>query len=89
MGLKKELRNSIKLQVYDVSNGMAKMMSLPLLGKQIDGIWHTGIVAYGKEYYYGSGISYDIPGKTPFGTPVKNIDLGFSSISEKDFLEKL
>ncbi len=29
---------------------MARMMSPQLLGKQIDGIWHTGLVAYGYEY---------------------------------------
>ena len=22
-------------------------------GKQIDGIWHTGIVVYGREYFFG------------------------------------
>jgi hypothetical protein len=27
-----------------------------LLGKQIDGIWHTGIIVYGKEFYFGGGI---------------------------------
>lgn len=24
-------------------------------GRKIDGIWHTAIVVYGKEYYFGSG----------------------------------
>ena len=24
-----------------------------LPGKQIDGIWHTAIVAYGQEYFFG------------------------------------
>lgn len=38
-----------------------------LLGKVIEGVWHTGIVVYGKEYYFGGGISYDPPGMTPFG----------------------
>lgn len=38
-----------------------------MIGQQVDGIWHTGIVVYGKEYYFGGGISYDPPGRTPFG----------------------
>lgn len=44
------------LRVYDLSQGMAKVLSPSLIGKQIDGIWHTGIVVYGKEYFYSGGI---------------------------------
>jgi hypothetical protein len=51
----------VKLNVYDLSQGMAKSMSKSLCGVQIDGIWHTGIVVYGKEFYFGGGISYDPP----------------------------
>ena len=35
------------------------------------GMWFTGIVAFGKEYYFGAGMCYDEPGKTPFGEPTK------------------
>jgi hypothetical protein len=31
--------SKVQLYVYDLSRGMAKAMSLPLTGKQIDGIW--------------------------------------------------
>jgi desumoylating isopeptidase 1 len=58
----------VQLNVYDLSGGMAAQWSRQLCGRQIDGIWHTGIVIYGKEFYYGGGISYDLPGSTPFGT---------------------
>ena len=35
---------------------MAKQMSMPFLGKQVDGIWHTGILVHGREYFFGGGI---------------------------------
>lgn len=53
--------------MYDLSNGMAAQFSRQLVGKYIEGVWHTGIVVYNKEYYFGGGISYDAPGLTPFG----------------------
>jgi len=57
----------VSLHVYDISGGMAKQFSRQLTGKHFDGIWHTGIVVYGKEFYFGGGISYDMPSCTPFG----------------------
>lgn len=30
----------------------------------------------GVEYYYGHGIQFGEPGKTPFGTPLQILDLG-------------
>eukprot|EP00960_Hanusia_phi_P034543 751148-Hanusia_phi.AAC.2 len=57
-------------------------MSQAFLGKQIDGIWHTGVVAYGKEFFFGGGIQVGVPGKTPYGHPVDRIDLGETSIPE-------
>ena len=41
---------------YYFSQGMAKQFSMGFLGKQIDGIWHTGVRVYGKEYFFGGGI---------------------------------
>jgi len=34
----------VSLHLYDLSQGMARAMSAQLLGKQIDGVWHTGVV---------------------------------------------
>lgn len=33
------MTSPVKLYVYDLSNGLAKQLSLSLTGKQIDGIW--------------------------------------------------
>jgi hypothetical protein len=57
--------NSDKLEVsiylYDISNGMARSFSPMFLGKTIEGIWHTGLVVYGNEYYYGGGVCVGFP----------------------------
>lgn len=41
------MEQPVVLNLYDLSGGLAKNMSRAIIGKQIDGIWHTGIVVYG------------------------------------------
>lgn len=31
-----------------------KMDHSLILGRQIDGIWHTAVVVFGREYFFGS-----------------------------------
>ena len=69
---------------YDLTNGMAKAMSRGLIGKQVDGVWHTGVCVFGKEYYYGGGICVGKPKKTPYGYPVKELDFGYTTKTEAD-----
>lgn len=40
--------SDVVLRVYDLSRGMAAQLSLAILGKQIDGIWHTGVYVFGR-----------------------------------------
>ncbi|CAM0140013.1 hypothetical protein VKS41_007315 [Umbelopsis sp. WA50703] len=80
---------SVKLYVYDLSQGMAKQMSLGLTGRQIDGIWHTSVVVFGQEYYYGQGIMNSIPGTTPHGQPIQVVDMGETHLTEEIFIEYL
>lgn len=79
----------VLLYVYDLSRGLAKQFSAQFLGKHFDGIWHTAIVVFGKEYFYGGGIMVSEPLQTPFGSPVKQIDLGTTSIPKVLFEEFL
>lgn len=46
----------VELAVYDLSRGFAKSLSKQLVGEQIDAIYHTGVRAYGLEFFYGGGI---------------------------------
>lgn len=61
----------VHINIYDITQGMARNLSPMFLGKLIDGVWHTGVVVYGKEYYFGGGICNGPPSQTPFGTPTK------------------
>ncbi|CAN6486225.1 unnamed protein product [Victoria cruziana] len=76
----------VMLNVYDLSKGLARQLSTTLLGKAIEAIWHTGVVVYGSEYYFGGGIQKDPVGTTPYGTPMKVIDLGVTYVP-KDLFE--
>ncbi|CAK0875551.1 unnamed protein product, partial [Prorocentrum cordatum] len=56
---------TVQAYVYDITQGMAKGMSQMLVGKQIDLVPHTGIVVFGREYFFGGGPSIsDNPGKS-------------------------
>lgn len=65
----------VEVFVYDLSQGMARQMSPALLGKQIDGIWHTGVQVYGTEYYFGGGICQCPAEMSPYGRPVQGIKM--------------
>ena len=32
---------------------ISMLIYIYIIGKQLDGIWHTGIVAYGQEWFFG------------------------------------
>lgn len=75
----------VMIYQYDLTGGMIRGMSQGFLGKQIDGVWHTGVCVYGKEYFYGGGICIGEPKKTPYGYPVKEIDFGETHKTQQEF----
>ncbi|KAG0125849.1 putative thioredoxin [Tuber indicum] len=72
----------VQLYVYDLSQGMAREMSLGLLGVQIDAVYHTSIVVGGKEYHYGHGIHCSQPGETRHGNPMEIVPLGVTALPD-------
>lgn len=82
-------KSSVTLYVYDLSNGMSKLMSQQLVGKYVEGIWHTAVVVFNKEFYYQSGVQFDPPKQTMFGKPVKEIHMGETELLEQEFFELL
>lgn len=80
--------SQVQLAVYDLTRGMARTMSQAILGQRIDGIWHTGIVVFGYEYYFGGGIQ-----KTAWGVfaqsnqlpPVQVLEMGNTTKTMQEF----
>ncbi|XP_071052282.1 uncharacterized protein [Onthophagus taurus] len=82
--------NKVQLYLYDLSRGMASTLSPMIIGKRIDGIWHTSIVVYEREYFFGSGgIESCNPGSTALGEPLERIYLGETEIPHGIFLDYL
>ncbi|GJM87323.1 hypothetical protein PR202_ga03264 [Eleusine coracana subsp. coracana] len=79
----------VKLNVYDLSNGLARQLSTSFLGKPIEAIWHTGVVVYGNEYYFGGGIQSSPVGTTPYGRPLRTVELGVTHIPREVFEDYL
>ncbi|KAG8389093.1 hypothetical protein BUALT_Bualt02G0193400 [Buddleja alternifolia] len=77
--------NKVSLNVYDLSQGLARQLSTTFLGKAIEGIWHTGVVVYGNEYYFGGGIQSAPAGTTPYGTSIRVVDLGITHVPKDVF----
>mmetsp|Transcript_16477 Transcript_16477/g.44444 ORF Transcript_16477/g.44444 Transcript_16477/m.44444 type:complete len:532 (+) Transcript_16477:113-1708(+) len=48
--------SSVVLRVYDLTRGMGSVLAPSIIGQEIEGIWHSGVVAFGKEYFFGGGV---------------------------------
>ncbi|KAM5148249.1 desumoylating isopeptidase 1 [Mantella aurantiaca] len=80
----------VRLYVYDLSRGLARRLSPVMLGKQLEGIWHTSIIVFDEEFFYGGGgITSCPPRGTLLGDPDTVVDLGNTEVTEEIFLEYL
>jgi hypothetical protein len=82
----------VTLHLYDLSNGMARSMSMAIIGKQLDGIWHSGLVVFGVEYFFGGGICAAPAGHAIPSLPYQEIRLGTTTKSQIElerFLESI
>lgn len=66
----------VTLLVYDLSNGMARTLSMALTGKQIDAVYHTAVLFNGQEVAFGQGVEVFEPFNTPYGNAIESIDMG-------------
>lgn len=82
----------VHLLVYDLSRGLARQMSMGLLGFQLDAIYHTSIELQGREYVYDGGIISIVPGSSHLGQPLERLHLGKTDLPMDvigDYLESI
>lgn len=83
-----DVKTTVEVYIYDLSKGMAAMMSKMLIGRHLDGIWHTGVVAYGREYFFGpAGIQSVRPGGTELREPNRVEKVGETDLPYPVFLD--
>ncbi|KAK4103909.1 kinesin-domain-containing protein [Parathielavia hyrcaniae] len=70
----------VYLLVYDLSGGLARQMSLGLLGFQLDAIYHTSVQLNGREYVYDGNVVAIRPGFSHLGQPMQKLHLGTTSL---------
>lgn len=70
----------VHLLVYDLSRGLAKQMSMGILGFQLDAIYHTSIQIQGREFVYDGGIVSIVPGSSHLGQPMETLYLGTTNL---------
>ena len=85
-----QLTFEVHLAVYDLSRGMARSLSGQFLGPDhaLDIIPHTGLVVYGKEYFYGGGIQSETPDRFRRSTgmfPISQELIGRTTVSQAEF----
>jgi len=51
----------VELLVYDITQGNSELFSSLLLGKKFEAIYHTSILAHGKEFWFGGNIFMSVP----------------------------
>lgn len=80
----------VHLLVYDLSHGMARQMSMGMLGFQLDAIYHTSILIEGLEYVYQQEIRVVHPGAfSGFGAPIEKIHLGQTQLPHEVIIDYL
>ena len=64
-------KTPVELLIYDISNGLSSKLSPLLLGRHFEAIYHTSVVVFGEEYWFGGKIFKNSPPCTRcFGRPL-------------------
>lgn len=79
----------VQLWIYDLTQGMARQLSMPLLGMQIDAVYHSSLVFDGIEYFFGAGVQTCYPGTSHHGQPMEKVNMGTTHLPIETILDYL
>jgi desumoylating isopeptidase 1 len=79
----------VHVLLYDLSRGMARELSMGLLGFQLDAIYHTSIKLNGREFVYDGNIVSIVPGTSHLGQPMEELYLGKTQLPMDDIMDYL
>lgn len=65
-------KHAVQVYMYDMYPPILQSAPWLVQGE----IWHTGVVAFEKEYYFSNDTYHETPGQTHFGAPTRVIDCG-------------
>ena len=66
---------------------MARQFS-PLVGFNLEAIWHTSVVCHGREWFFGSmGVETCAPKTTMLGEPMRIQAMGATTLTLDQFTE--
>ena len=67
-----------------------RLRTISIIFRRIEGLWHTAIVVYGNEYFFGGhGIACCVPGTTQLGPPLKQELLGMTAVTQVSYYQFL
>lgn len=81
-------KRPVELFLYDISNGISRVVSPLLLGQKFEAIYHSSVVAFGEEYWYGGCVFQNAPplDASVFGPPLKSSEVPLTSSQYVDGL---
>lgn len=82
-------KHEVWLYQYDISNGLASWAGPVALLRPVEGIWHTGVICFGREYWYGGQCFESKPETTPFGRPNKKTLIGATLCTRAELWDKI
>lgn len=79
---------TVNLYIYDLTHGFASLLAPAIIGRSVEGVWHTAVVVYDREFFYGAGgITSCAPGGTQLGAPHRVEKLGETFVPFQVFVD--